>query len=383
MANNNNFFKNIAKALKKGIISIGVVLFLIVSLPFTMLSVFFFPSRTARFVYWKKKAGDMQELLDLEILLLEYVLPRRWSYKIADEVGVRRLCTKRELDYYFYHRRTVPTLKEMSSYTLERVSSDKRLSQLDIQNLLDIEEFPEIFHELAAERQLEIFQMASTECRRKLIGCLPEKLQHEALLMTNDYEAFVDWGFTLSDEELHRLMALGNQANAKKVIQDYVARQTPPDSFIKTLLENREMWSEELNFCIKKYGLSPKLIQSLDEDTLTAFDDQLSEYAERTFIQKATDEPTLRRFFQGKDMEFSSAAQMVMKSWQYQIYADCGHKLSDEALEYFLAKGDVEIFKIFLQAKQEKGREFTQKATALIATNTVLMDLFIRMCSKG
>ncbi len=353
----------------------GQVIFLIVSFPFAMLSLFFFPSRTARFVYWKKKKGDLQELLDLELLLLEYIFPRRWTYKVADEVGVRQVCTKRQLSYYFCYRRTVPVLEKMSSFTLNAVAMDKRLTQLDIQSLLDIEKFPEIFHELAAERQLEIFQMATTECRTKLIGCLPEELQHEALLMTNDYEAFVDWGFTLSEEELHRLMALGNQANAKKVIQDYVARQTPPDSFIKTLLENREMWSEELNFCIKKYGLSPKLIQTLDAEKLKQLSQAMSEYAQRTFLLKTEDEETLKAFFE-KTAKIEPEAQKVMKPYQYALFIDAGHHIDMNALEHFLAKGEVEMFKVFLRG--EPNAKMSEKAECLACANPELAKLYVR-----
>ncbi len=308
-----------------------------------------------------------------EILCVLYVLPRRWAYIVGDEIGVSRLALPMQADFYFRHDRSAATLSRVETGALKKIVKDNRLSQTDITNLAENTRFQNIFENLEQDRQIEIFEMADIQDHIKLIGLMSDETAHKALEGTRDYDSFIKWGFTFNDEELAYLLGFEHVRYKERVLR-IVSHQTPSDEVIKKMMGNAG-WQNELFFCVRKYGLSPKIVQSLDSERLNLLSQAMTEYAQRTFLLKTEDVETLKAFFK-KTAKVEPEAQKVMKPYQYEIFIETGHHIDMNALEHFLAKGDVEMFKKFLRGEPEN--KMSYKAECLAYANPELVKLYVR-----
>lgn len=351
-----------------------VVLFILL-LPLTLVGMILFPRLVSRMPFIQ---GDFGEMMYTEILCVLRILPRRSAYIAGDELEVSDLPLTLQRDYYFKHKRTVATLRDVETEALEMIVADKRLFQTDITNLVENTKFQNIFTHMEEDRQMAIFQMASINDRIKLIGLMGDETAHKAFQETRDYDTFISWGFTFNDEELRCLLGYEHQTY-KEYFLRIVSRQTPSDEIIKKMLGN-PAWQNELIFCVKKYGLSPKIVQTLDAEKLKQLSQAMSEYAQRTFLLKTEDEETLKAFFT-KTAKIEPEAQKVMKPYQYALFISAGHHIDMNALEHFLAKGDVDMFKTFLRGEPEA--KMSCKAECLACANPELAKLYVRSNHAG
>ena len=370
MAKNKKFFKGLVRVVK-GIIgfTFDVVLFVLL-LPLTLVGIIFFPRLVSRMVYIK---GQFGITMDTQIFIVLCFLPRRWAYIVGDEIGLKKIPVPCQVDYYFRHERTASTLSKIETEALEKIVADKRLLQTDITNLVENTTFQYIFKNMEQDRQIEIFEMAWVGDRMKLIGLMRDETAHKAFQKTRDYDTFISWGFTFNDEELRCLLGYEHQMY-KEYFLRIVTRQTPSEEVIKKMIGN-PAWQNELIFCVKKYGLSPKIVQTLDAEKLNLLSQAMAEYAQRTFLLKTEDEETLKAFFE-KTAKIEPEAQKVMKPYQYALFIETGHHIDMNALEHFLAKGEVEMFKVFLRG--EPDAQMSCKARWLACANPELAKLYVR-----
>lgn len=367
----NKFFKGLKAVM--GVI-FNVVLFILL-LPLTLVGMILFPRLVSRMPFIQ---GGFGEMMDTEILCVLHILPRRSAYIAGDELGVSELPLTLQRDYYFKHKRTVATLRGVVREALKMIVADKRLFQTDITNLVENTTFQNIFKNVEHDRQIEIFEMAGIEDRIKLIGLMTDETAHKAFQKTRDYDTFISWGFTFNDEELRCLLSYEHDCY-KEYFRRIVSRQTPSDEVIKKMIGN-PAWQNELIFCVKKYGLSPKIVQTLDAEKLNLLSQAMAEYAQRTFLLKTEDEETLKAFFE-KNAKIEPEAQKVMKPYQYALFIKTGHHIDMNALEHFLAKGDVEMFKTFLRGEPEA--KMSCKAECLACANPELAKLYVRSNHAG
>lgn len=370
MAKNKKFFKDLVRVVK-GIVgfTFDVILFIIL-LPLTLVGIVFFPRLVSRMAYIK---GHFGITMDTQIFIVLCFLPRHWAYIVGDEIGLKKIPVPCQVDYYFRRERTASTLSKIETEALEKIVADKRLFQTDITNLVENTKFQNIFTHMEEDRQIEIFEMAGVDDRIKLIGLMRDEMAHRAFSKTWDYDTFIKWGFTFNDEELRCLLRYEHQAY-KEYFLRIVSRQTPSDEIIKKMIGN-PAWQNELLFCVKKYGLSPKIVQTLDAEKLNLLSQAMAEYAQRTFLLKTEDEETLKAFFE-KTAKIEPEAQKVMKPYQYALFIDAGHHIDMNALEHFLAKGEVEMFKVFLRG--EPNVKMSDKAECLACANPELAKLYVR-----
>ena len=368
-----NFFKNAAKVVAKVFIClIGIAVF-----PIVFLGTALFAKKMAK-LFNKNTKGELGEyirdLLSAEVAISGSLLPKSVRFKIFEVAGKAGVSTKTELDYYFERARTAETVMKLSRYAYNQIWKEPLVDMEDVRAFWakGLDDVAYAFNALPSTRKVEIVDISRDE---RFIGLLNEEEQHEALRLTKDYDLFFNWGFTFNDEEFKRLIFEGEHEKFMR----YVAKQTPSDAIVKELIAQRDKWHDELDFCVRKYGLSPKVVESIDEDVLDELEKAMMEYTQRTFVSKNEDGAMFKQFMKLCENDLCVAAQKCLKPSQYKIFHELNCGLDSEAIEHFLSKGDVEMFRLILSYEiAEGGHNMTTKAAALIATNPTFLNMFMK-----
>ena len=336
---------------------IGMVFF-----PIALVSAILLPKVSAK--AFNLSANFVTEPIITGYILVFSALPMKWWKKhMLDKVGGVKTYTVDWQRNYYFATRTERSAKSLSLSGCRAVLKDKRLAARDVDNILERTDAKEIIQSLTDIRQAKIYKIYSDN---RLINMMSDEACHIATDLTGDYVDFVKSGMKLEPDEWYELIEASKEDFDKCLLM-----QTPPESIVKMLLTNPD-FSLEAEVCIKRYGLSAKLIQSLDEKQLEGIKEPLKEFSQRTFLQRTHSLEELEKFFV-QEGKICVDAQKVMNVEQYKVFHK-SQKLSPEVIEHFLAKEDMRMAKLIFSFEEE----LSDKAKAIIEASAALKDLSMK-----
>jgi len=334
-------------------IVLGIVFF-----PIAVVSAIILPKLSSKALRW-----DIIPI-KADYVLVFLVLPmKHWKRWMIEEIGVENNASNWQRKYYFAVR-TKRAADRLSGGGVRAVLKDDRLDARDVDNILARRDADELISSLPDLRQAKIYKISGDE---RLIGMMSDEAQHIAAELTGDYVEFVKAGMRLDGNEWYDL----SERN-KADLDSCLLMQTPPDSFVKLLLK-RSTLELEAAVCVRKYGLSPKLIQSLSDEELAKVKEPLKEFSQRTFLQRTHSSQELDKFFI-QEREICVAAQKVMNVDQYKLFHKALYELDPEAVECFLAKEDLRMAELIFKYEEK----LSDKAKAIIEASAALKDLSMR-----